>query len=125
MNHAELLQLAKATERFEMLTLVLATADCGLRFGEVAALRRKHVGDRELLVRSSATYMTGQGIVESTTKINCARHVPVPGLVWDRLQPELPSDPNALVFPGHRGGHLPTVLALYRTATAHRRVPGR
>src|SRR5271156_4289314 len=56
LNHAELLQLAKATERFETLTLVLGY--CGLRFGEAAALRRKHVGDRELLVRSSATYVT-------------------------------------------------------------------
>ena len=25
-----------------------------------------------------------------------------------RLQSELPSDPNALVFPSHGGGHLPT-----------------
>lgn len=51
LNHAELLQLAKATERFETLTLVLGY--CGLRFGEAAALRCKHVSDRELLVRSS------------------------------------------------------------------------
>jgi integrase len=112
LNHAELLRLAKATERFEKLTLVLGY--CGLRFGEAAALRRKHVGDRELLVRSSATYVTGRGIVESTTKTNRARHVPIPGPVWERLQPELPSDPNALVFPSHRGGHLP--IEEYRRA---------
>ena len=128
LNHAELLQLAAATERFETLTLVLGY--CGLRFGEAVALRRKHVGDRELLVRSSATYVTGRGIVESTTKTNRARHVPVPEPVWDRLQPELPSDPNALVFPSHRSGTCPSrstakrstklatlsgSLALYRT----------
>jgi integrase len=112
LNHAELLQLAKATERFEALTLVLGY--CGLRFGEAAALRRRHVGDRELLVRSSATYVTGRGIVESTTKTNRARHVPVPGPVWERLQAELPSDPNALLFPSHRGGHLP--IEEYRRA---------
>lgn len=53
LNHAELLRLAKATKCFEALTLVLSY--CGLGFGEVAALRRKHVGDRELLVCSSAT----------------------------------------------------------------------
>jgi integrase len=113
LNHAELLQLTKATERFETLTLVLGY--CGLRFGEAAALRRKHVGDRELLVRSSATYVTGKGIVESTTKTNRERHVPIPGPVWDRLRPELPSDPNALVFPSHRGGHLP--IEEYRRAS--------
>jgi integrase len=112
LNHVELLQLAKATERFDTLTLVLGY--CGLRFGEAAALRRKHVGDRELLVRASATYVTGKGIVESTTKTNRARHVPVPVPVWDRLQPELPSDPNALVFPSRRGGHLP--IEEYRRA---------
>jgi integrase len=80
LNHAELLQLANATERFETLTLVLGY--CGLRFGEAAALRRKHVGDREPTVRSSATYVTGRGIVETTSKTNRARHVPVPGPVW-------------------------------------------
>lgn len=32
---------------------------------------------------------------------------PVPGPVWDLLQVELPSDPNALLFPRHRGGYLP------------------
>jgi len=112
LNHAELLQLAEATERFETLTLVLGY--CGLRFGEAAALRRRHVSDRELLVRASATYVTGKGIVESTTKTNRARHVPIPGPVWDQLEPDLPSDRNALVFPGHRGGYLP--IEEYRRA---------
>ena len=42
LEHAELLKLAKATERFEALTLVLGY--CGLRFGEAVALRRRHVG---------------------------------------------------------------------------------
>jgi len=112
LNHAELLQLAKATERFETLTLVLGY--CGLRFGEAAALRRKHVGDRELLIRSSATYVTGRGIVESTTKTNGARNVPVSEPVWELLQTELSTDPNALVFPSRRGGHLP--IEEYRRA---------
>ena len=80
LNHAKLLQLANATERFETLTLVLGY--CGLSFGEAAALRRKHVGDRGPTVRSSATYVTGRGIVETTSKTNRARHVPVPGPVW-------------------------------------------
>jgi integrase len=110
--HAELLRLARATGRFETLTLVLGY--CGLRFGEAAALRRRHVGDRELTIRASATHVTGKGIVESTTKTRRARQVPVPGPVWDRLKDELPDDPNALVFPRQRGGLLP--IEEYRRA---------
>lgn len=105
LTHAELLTLAQAAGRFETLTLVLGY--CGLRFGEAAALRRKHVGDRELTIRASATHVTGKGIVESTTKTKRTRYVPVPGPVWDRLKNELPDDPNALVFPRRRGGLLP------------------
>ena len=112
LSHAELLGLARATDRFETLTLVLGY--CGLRFGEAAALRRKHVGDRELTIRASATHVTGQGIVESSTKTRRARQVPVPGPVWDRLKNELPDDANALVFPRRRGGLLP--IEEYRRA---------
>lgn len=49
--------------------------------------------------------MTGAGIVETTT--NRVRHVPVPEPVSERLRDELPTEPNALVFPSYRGGHLP------------------
>jgi integrase len=112
LSHAELLGLARATDRFETLTLVLGY--CGLRFGEAAALRRKHVGDKELTIRASATHVTGQGIVESSTKTRRARQVPVPDPVWDRLKNEFPDDPNALVFPRRRGGLLP--IEEYRRA---------
>jgi integrase len=112
LSHAELLLLAKAADRFETLTLVLGY--CGLRFGEAVALRRRHVGDRVLTVRSSATAVTGRGIVESTTKTKRDRHVPVPEPVWKRLQAELPTDPNDLVFPSRKGGFLP--LGEYRWA---------
>jgi integrase len=112
LSHAELLRLARATDRFETLTLVLGY--CGLRFGEAAALRRKHVGEKELTIRASGTHVTGQGIVESSTKTRRARQVPVPDPVWDRLKNELPDDPNALVFPRRRGGLLP--IEEYRRA---------
>jgi integrase len=112
LTHAELLKLARATGRFETLTLVLGY--CGLRFGEAAALRRKHVGDRQLTVRASATAVKGKGIVETTTKTRRDRHVPVPEPVWQRLKDELPDDPNALVFPSRKGGFLP--LGEYRWA---------
>lgn len=105
LTHAELLKLSKATGRFEALTLVLGY--CGLRFGEAAALRRRHIEDRVITVRVSATAVAGQGIVETDTKTKRTRHVPIPKPVWDRLKDELPDDPNALVFPSRKGGILP------------------
>lgn len=68
---------------------------------------RRYVGDRVLTVRSSATAVTGNGIVESTTKTKRDRHVPVPEPVWNKLTAELPADPNAPVFPSRKGGFLP------------------
>jgi integrase len=110
LTHEDLLMLARATERFETLTLVLGY--CGLRFGEAQALRRRHVGERELTITASATHVTGKGIVETGTKTKRTRHVPVPEPVWKRLKDVLPDDPNALVFPSRKGGHLP--LGEYR-----------
>ncbi|OBI53483.1 hypothetical protein A5707_11330 [Mycobacterium kyorinense] len=106
LTHTELLQLANAMGPYGTLTLVLGY--CGLRFGEAAALRRRHVGDRELTIRASASGVAGKGIVETTTKTNRARQVPVPEPVWERLSAELPDEPNALVFPSrvNGGGYL-------------------
>jgi integrase len=112
LTHAQLLDFAREAGRFEAMTLVLGY--CGLRFGEAAALRRKDVGDKEITVRNSATYVQGQGIVETATKTKRTRRVPVPTPVWDRLKAELPSEPDAFVFPSHKGGHLP--LGEYRWA---------
>lgn len=105
LTHSELLALAKATDRFEALTLVLGY--CGLRFGEAVALRRKSVGDRELVIRASVSGVTKLGLVETTTKTGRTRHVPVPEPVWNLLKAGLPDDPEALVFPGRKGGYLP------------------
>jgi integrase len=94
LTHPHLLDLAKETARFETLTLVLGY--CGCRFGEAAALRRKDVGDREISVRASATYVAGQGIVETDSKTKWSRRVPVPEPVWERLRGELPTESDAL-----------------------------
>ena len=102
LTHKQLLDLARATERFE--TLILVLGYCGLRFGEAAALCRKDVGDREITVRASATYVARQGILETGTKTKRTRHVPIPEPVWDRLQDQLPEDRDALVFPARKGG---------------------
>ncbi|MCV7195394.1 site-specific integrase [Mycobacterium angelicum] len=104
LTHAELLALAKATGRFETLTLVLGYG--GLRFGEAVALRRKHVGDGELVIRASVSGVTKKGLVETTTKSGRTRHVPIPAPVWELLKDNLPNDPEALVFPGRKGDFL-------------------
>jgi integrase len=110
LTHPQLPDLAEEMGRFETLTLVLGY--CGCRFGEAAALRRKDVGDREITVRASATYVVGQGIVETDSKTKWSRRVPVPEPVWERLRGELPTESDALLFPGRKGGHLP--LGEYR-----------
>jgi len=112
LTHAQLLDLAAAVGRFGTMTLVLGY--CGLRFGEAAALKRKDVGDREITVRNSATYVQGKGIVETATKTKRTRRVPIPAPVWEHLTPELPTEPSAFVFPSRKGGHLP--LGEYRWA---------
>lgn len=108
LTHAELLTLAANMGRLETLTLVLGY--CGLRFGEAAGLRRKHVnvGDRTITVARSATYVKGLGIVDSPqTKTKRQREVPVPPPVWERLKAELPAGADDLLFPRQRGGLLP------------------
>lgn len=99
LSHEQLITLANAIEGFEVLTLVLGY--CGIRFGEAAALRGRNVANKELVIRSSASTVTGTGVVESSTKTHKARHVPVPAPVWKALKTQLPNNPDDLVFP-HR-----------------------
>ena len=112
LTDTQLLDLARAAGRFETLTLILGY--CGLRISEAAALRRKHVGDRELTIMASATAVAREGIVESGTKTRRTRRVPVPEPVWDRLKSELPTESDMLVFPSRKVGYLP--LGEYRWA---------
>jgi integrase len=104
LTHIQLLELARETGRFETMTLVLGY--CGLRFGEAAALRRKDIGDQEITIRSSATYVARQGILETGTKTNRSRHVPVPAPIWELVKRQVPVERDALVFPSRKGGHL-------------------
>jgi integrase len=104
LTHIQLLDLARETGRFETMTLVLGY--CGLRYGEAAALRRKDIGDQEITIRSSATYVARQGILETGTKTNRSRQVPVPAPVWELVKRQLPMERDALVFPSRKGDHL-------------------
>ncbi|EKF23257.1 phage integrase family protein [Mycolicibacterium hassiacum DSM 44199] len=102
LSQQQLIRLAKAMGRYETLTLVLGY--CGIRFGEAAALRVRHVRDQTLVIHSSATNVRGMGIVEtSSTKSHKPRIVPVPGPIWERLMQELPESQDALVFPSYLG----------------------
>jgi integrase len=104
LTHKQLQQLARETGRSEALTLVLGY--CGLRIGEAIALRRRDIEGKTIVVRASVTTVTGQGQVEGGTKTHRTRHVPIPAVVLDRLKNGLPTDPDALVFPSRKGGHL-------------------
>jgi integrase len=101
LTHKQLQQLARETGRFESLTLVLGY--CGLRFGEAIALRGNDIQGKTIHVHRSVTAVRGKGQVEGDTKTHETRHVPVPTLVWEKI--DLPADPSALVFPG-KGGYL-------------------
>lgn len=108
LTHAQVHTLASASERFEVLLLVLAY--CGLRFGEAAALRVRNVDldRRRLWVAVSATAVTGQGILEGPTKNHGARSVPVPRFLTELLKATIEErDGSTLVFPGRNGGFLP------------------
>ncbi|BBZ22133.1 hypothetical protein MHIB_05510 [Mycolicibacter hiberniae] len=75
------------------------------------------MGDRVLTVRSSATAVTGEGTVESTTDTKRDRHVPVPEPIWKKLKAELPTDPNTLVFPRRKGGSYGSVSTAGHSTT--------
>lgn len=109
LSHDQVRQLADGTDRFRVAVFVLAF--CGLRFGEMAALRVGSVdlAARRIRVRSSVTAVAGQGLVEGSPKNHASRGVPIPAFLVELLRDHLVGidDPDALVFPGKRGAWLP------------------
>jgi integrase len=72
-------------------------------------LRIRDVKDHTITVRASVTKVTGTGFVEGATKTHRTRWVPVPEVVWDRLEYAIITDadkPDRLVFPGRNDGYL-------------------
>jgi integrase len=110
LTHQQLLDLAQRAGKYRTLTLVLGY--CGLRFSEASGLRRGNVRNGKLVIRESATWVAGKGMVTSGTKTGKVREVAVPPPVWTRLLTELPADPDALVFFGRKGANL--TLGQYR-----------
>ncbi|MFD7846137.1 tyrosine-type recombinase/integrase [Nocardia sp. NPDC059764] len=107
LTHLEVMRLALAVGRFRPLVFTLAYT--GIRFGEAIALRVRAVDldTKRITVSRSATAVTGRGIVETGTKTHGTRDVPIPATLAKELRPLLKDrDPDALVFPSHRGGYL-------------------
>lgn len=106
LNDVQLENLAEASDEYGDLVLVLGY--CGLRIGEAAALRVKHVDmlRRRLRVEESVTEVNGK-LVWTTPKDDEARSVPWPAFLVpdmeDRIRGRGPED---LLFPAPRGGAL-------------------
>jgi integrase len=82
----------------------------GLRFGEAAALRRRHVDvlRRRLHIEDSLAEVGGR-FVFGPTKSHATRSIPLSRVLVGELERHLDDvdeDPNALVFAGPKGGPL-------------------
>jgi integrase len=101
--------LAEAIRPDRLKALVLLSAWCGVRWGEVSELRRKDIGDdcQLLYVFHAVTRRDGQYRVD-TPKSEKGRAVVVPPHIRDdlrhHLETNVPIDPEALLFPPARGG---------------------
>lgn len=90
---------------------------CGPRFGEAAALRRRHVDGlrRRLLIQESLAEVSGR-LIFGPTKSHARRSIPIPTSVVEMLNPLLADKgPDELIFTGPRGGALRYGNFLHRT----------
>lgn len=107
LTHAQVDALAAATGRPLM---IYTLAYCGLRWGEMTALRVRDVNllRQRIKVERSVRYVKGHGFVMGTTKGHEARTVPMPpfltALMRDRLA--VAGGPDDLVFPADRAEYL-------------------
>lgn len=108
---AEIAALADAIRPERLKGLVLLSAWCGVRWGEVSELRRKDVDAacEVLYVGRGVTRRDGQYRVD-TPKSGKGRVVVIPPHIRDdlrhHLETNVPKDPEALLFPAARGGHM-------------------
>jgi integrase len=111
LSHDEVAALAAAIDpRYR--ALVLLAAYSGLRAGELAALRRKHVDllHRTVTVVEQVQRIGGTFVVLPPKSAAGRRSVAIPTLVAEALQDHLPNfgepGPEGLVFPAPGGGFL-------------------
>jgi integrase len=106
LTHEQVATLADAAGEDQLIIRVLAY--CGLRFGELAALRVRNVDPlrRRLQIEESATEVDGR-MVFGTPKSHQCRSVPVPrSLITDLAAACAGKSPDELLFTAPEGGVL-------------------
>jgi integrase len=106
LRHGELHALANSCGPYRVLVLTLGY--CGLRWGEVAALRVHGVDLRRGRIEVSQAVAEINGrIVLGTPKSHQTRWLPVPKLLIEGLEDQVAGkSPDDLVFPSPQGGYL-------------------
>jgi integrase len=114
-TRAEAMALADAVPT-EYRAMVLIAAWCGLRFGELAALRREDIDltARTVRVSETVTELLGKGAPMTTgaPKTEAGRRtIAIPSNIVPAITSRLETvtDPTALLFPAPRGGYLSRV----------------
>ena len=107
----EVAALADAIKPRRLRCLVLLSAWCGVRWGEVAELRRCDVGeDCEVLFVSRAVTRRDRQYHVDTPKSGKGRAVVIPPHIRadlvEHLAANVGPEPDALLFPAARGGHM-------------------
>lgn len=112
-------------DRLKMMTLLAAW--CGLRFGELAELRRKDVDltAQVLYIRRAVTRANGQTIIGTPKSDAGTRNVAIPPhlipMIRAHLRNHTEPGKDALLFPGTTGGHLTPSTLYGRKATKTRK----
>lgn len=107
----EVAALADAIRPERLRALILLSAWCGVRWGEVSELRRKDVSDNcdVLTVARAVTRRDGEYRVD-TPKSGKGRAVVIPPHIRDDVRNHLDANvgpsPNSLLFPAASGGHM-------------------
>jgi integrase len=108
--------------------MVLLAAWCGLRFGELAELRRVDVDGGVVHVSRAVVRLPGTLEVGTPKSAAGARTVAMPPHIRPEVETHLDAmedkRPGALLFPAHRGGHL-AASTLNRHWNAARKAAGR
>lgn len=103
-------RLAEAMPDHQARTIVYLLAYGGIRWGELAAIRRGRVDvlGRRIEIVESISELSGQ-LSFGTPKTHRRRTIHIPGFVAELIGQQLqgvPNDPNALVFTAPKGGPL-------------------
>jgi integrase len=110
---------------------VLIAAWAGLRFGELAELRRKDIdlAHTRLRIRRAVTHVDGQAIVGPPKSEAGVRDVAIPPhlvpVIEQHLQEHVGAGREALLFPAPTGGHLRSDGAVHRAFADAREAAGR